>query len=284
MRFLSILCLMALIAGCQTQTADPLAAEEAAIQERLAATDGGQILLRAIDAAGGIRAWLEAPTSSYTWEYGGESFLVKSHLVANNRTRVVYHDLLAMGSRPEPIPLEAQMAWDGTDAWVYPDTTQINPRFWATTAYYFQSIPFVLADDGIRTEALPDDTLDGAAHQMVQVTYDDGVGDSYGDRYTLYVHEETGRLSAIRYSATYGRGRPAPDQMNETLMYFLDYVTVDGLTVPTRFESYAYRDGQKGDLRGTASASDISFSEPFDESRLVMPEEGRVQPFPAAGE
>ncbi len=248
------------------------------------ATDGGRILLRAIDAAGGIRAWLEAPTSAYTWEYGGENFLVKSHLVASNRRRVIYHDLLALGSRPEPKPLTAQMAWDGANAWVYPDTTQINPRFWATTAYYFQSIPFVLADPGIRTDELPNDTLDGTVHQMVRITYDDGVGDSYGDRYTLYVHAETGRLSAIRYSATFGRGRPTPDQMTETLMYYLDYITVDGLTVPTRFESYAYSNGQKGELRGTASASDISFRAPFDESRLVMPEGGRVQTFPAVSE
>ena len=200
-------------------------------------------------------------------------------MVANNRTRQIYHDLLAMGSRREPIALDAQMAWDGADAWVYPDTVQINPRFWASTAYYFQSIPFVLADAGTRYEVLPDESLDGVSHQMVKVSYDDDVGDSYGDTYTLYVHPETGRVSAIRYRSTYGRGRP-DTQGRETLMRFLEYQTFDGLTVPTRFESYSFAGGEQDTtLRATATASDISFRAPFDEGRLVMPEGGRVEPF-----
>ena len=247
---------------------------------RLNASPGGQLVLRAVEAAGGIRAWLEAPTSSYTWDFGSDAFLVESHLVANNRTRQIYHDLLTIGSRAVPQPLAAaQMAWDGTRAWIYPDSLQLNPRFWASTAYYFQSIPFVLADPGIRYEVASDDSLDGTRYHVVKVSYDDNIGDSYGDTYTLYLHPETGRVHAIRYSATYGRGRPAPGTVRETLMLYLDYETIDGLTVPTRFESYAYSDGRKGVLRATARASNLSFRAPFDASRLVMPEGGRVQPF-----
>ena len=279
MRRLSILGLVALFFGCQAEPEDPLATEAEAIRARLATSEGGQLVLRAIDAGGGIHAWLEAPSSSYTWDFGSDGFLVKSHLVANNRTRQIYHDLTAIGSRVEPVALNAQMAWDGKSAWIYPNTVQVNPRFWASTAYYFQSIPFVLADPGIRYEVLADDSLDGTVHHLTKVSYDDSVGDSYGDTYTLYVHPETGRLSAIRYSATFGRGRPAPGEVRETLMYYLDYETIDGLTVPTRFESYSFADGRKGALRATALASNISFREPFDEGRLTMPEGGRVQPF-----
>ena len=277
-RLFVLILLLALIAGCGTEEADPIGEEAAAITERLASSEGGALVLRAIDAAGGIRAWLEAPTSSYTWEYGGDAWLMKTHLVADNRSRRIYHDILATGSRLEPVESDATMAWDGEKAWVHPDTSNVNPRFWAPLAYYFQSIPFVLADPGLRYTVLEDDSLDGTAHQMVRVGFDDGVGDSPGDTYTLYVHPESGRVGAIRYSVTYGRGRPEPGEpVSETLMYFLDYETVDGLTVPTRFESYAFDGTTKGDLRGTASASDISFRAPFDEARLVMPDGGRVQ-------
>ncbi len=48
----------------------------------------------------------------------------------------------------------------------------INPRFWATTPYYFQLIPFVLADPGLRYEALPSADLDGVPHEMVRVGYE----------------------------------------------------------------------------------------------------------------
>jgi len=44
---------------------------------------------------------------------------------------------------------------------------------------------------------------------------------------------------------------------------------VDGLTVPTRFRGYAYNDGEVGDLRNEAWASDFSFREPLDEAQLT---------------
>ena len=141
----------------------------------------------------------------------------------------------------------------------------------------FSSIPFVLADPGVTYEAMPPETLDGETYDMGRVGFEDGVGDA-SDTYTLYVHPETGRLRAIRYTVTYG-GRPA---RGETLFYYDDYTTVDGLTVPTHFRGYRFEDGQRGDFRNEAWVTDISFREPFDESLLEMPEGGRVQPMPPA--
>ena len=71
---------------------------------RLEASDGGRLVLRAIEANGGLEAWYRAPTSSYTWEYAnvGSDVRFKSFLVADNRTREVYHDLLTTGSYDAP--------------------------------------------------------------------------------------------------------------------------------------------------------------------------------------
>lgn len=268
-------------AGCQPDS-HPLTVE---VETRLTASDGGRLLLDALNAHGGLDVWHLATTSAYEWEFSGTGFLIKSRMVAHNRTRQVYHDLLAYGSREEPNPIQARMAWDGLDAWVSPASIPINPRFWATTAYYFQSIPFVLADPGLRYEVLPDEDLDGIVHHLVKCTFDDGVGDSPGDHYTLYIHPVTKLVSAIRYNATFGRGRPQPgERVSETLFYYMDYVTVDGLTVPTRFEGYAFNDGAKGELRTQATASEISFTAPFDSTQLVMPPDGRIQPMPAVAE
>ncbi|TVR57602.1 MAG: hypothetical protein EA421_00900 [Gemmatimonadales bacterium] len=51
-----------------------------------------------------LEAWYRAPTSSYTWEYAnvGSDVRFKSFLVADNRTREVYHDLLTTGSYDAP--------------------------------------------------------------------------------------------------------------------------------------------------------------------------------------
>ncbi|MCY4673041.1 MAG: hypothetical protein OXD43_04625 [Bacteroidetes bacterium] len=252
-------------------------------EARLSATEGGRMVLRAIEAHGGLDAWHNAETSAYIWGFVGGT---RTRLVAHNRTRQVYHDILALAG--EAVQDGAQMAWDGSDAWIYPDSLMgmANPRFMTTTGYYFQSIPFVLADPGLHYEALAPALLDSIEHQMVRVTFEDGIGDAYGDHYTLYIHPETYMVSALRYRSTFGRGRPTIDEnMRETLLYYKDYVTVDGLTTPTRFEGYGFSEGAKGNQYYSAESSEHSFSAPFDTTRLVMPDGGRVQSMPpAAGE
>ena len=258
--------------------ADRLTADAEA---RLSATEGGQMVLRAIEAHGGLDAWHNAETSAYIWGFAGG---MRTRLVANNRTRQIYHDILAFAD--EAVQGSVQMAWDGSEAWVYPDSLMdmVNPRFMATTGYYFQSIPFVLADSGLHYEVLAPALLDSVEHQIVRVTFGDGIGDAYGDHYTLYVHPETNMVSALRYRSTFGRGRPAIDEnMRETLLYYKDYVTVDGLTTPTRFEGHGFSEGTRGDQYYSAESSEHSFSAPFDATRLVMPDGGRVQPMPPGG-
>jgi len=255
--------------------ADRLAAEA---RTRLEASEGGQVVLRAIEAAGGLEAWYAKPTSAYTWEYSNvpANLQFKSRLVADNATRRIYHTLLTVGDYGAAEPVDARFAWDGHDAWIWPaEIEKVNPRFWAATGFYFSSIPFVLADPGLVYESMPPEDLDGKTYDMVKVGYEPGIGDA-SDHYTLYVDQDTDRLRAIRYTVTFG-GRPA---RGESLFYYDDYTTVEGLTVPTHFMGYRFADGQKGDFRNEAWVTDISFSEPFDESQLIMPEGGRIQPMP----
>jgi len=257
----------------------------AAARERLTQNEGGQRVLRAIEAHGGLAAWYRAPTSSYTWEYANKDadLRFKSFLVVDNRTRRAYHDLLTTGTYDNAQPVDARFAWDGEQAWVAPDSIQQpNPRFWALSGFYFQQIPFVLADPGTNYEALSDDTLDGAPHDMVEITFGENVGDSPDDSYTLYLDKESGRVDAIRYTVSYGRDVGPDEELSETFFDYRDYVTVDGLTVPTRFEGYTYSEDEgPGDtLRNEARADSISYRRPFDASKLEPPENARVVSLP----
>ncbi|MCY4206159.1 MAG: hypothetical protein OXE92_10595 [Bacteroidetes bacterium] len=282
--FSTILFVVIFILGCGNMETEQAMMEEpdissltAVTEARLMATEGGQLLLRAINAHGGLDAWHNAETSSYVWGFEGG---MKGKMVAHNRTRQVYHDIMFMGDEAAP---DAQMAWDGTNAWIYPDSLPTSPRFMATTGYYFQSIPFILADPGVRYEVLTPALLDSVEHQIVRATFDDGVGDAPGDHYTLYINPETHMVNAILYRSTYGRGRPEiSEDMLQTLLYYEDYVTVDGLTVPTQFEGYGFSGGSKGEKYYEAASSEHSYTQPFDESRLVMPEGGRVDPMPSS--
>lgn len=285
MRIIStVFIVSALLYGCSSSETDPPVVDAlednsrtAETEMRLMATEGGQMLLRAIEAHGGLAAWHRAETSSYVWGFSGG---IQTRMVAHNRTRQVYHDVLSLGE--EQAPDGARMVWDGTDAWVYPDSLNTNPRFMAATGYYFQSIPFVLADPGIRHEILAPALLDGEEHHLVRATFNDGIGDASGDHYTLYIHTETYRVNALRYRSTFGQGRPAIEEgMPETLLYYMNYVTVDGLTVPTRFEGYGFAEGARGEKYYEAVSSEHSYTRPFDERRLVMPDSGaRISPMP----
>lgn len=253
--------------------------------ERLGVNDGSGLVLRAIEAHGGLEAWYRAPTSSYTWEYAnvGSDVRFRSFLVADNLSREVYHDLMTTGSFDDPRDVEASFAWDGTDAWIHPASIeQPNPRFWGISGYYFQQIPFVLADPGLNYERIPDEELDGIAYEMVRVYFTPGIGESPGDTYTLYVHPETGMVRALRYTVSYGRDVPPGADLPETLFYYDDLVTVHGLTTATAYRGYAFSDGERGAFRNEAFADSISFRRPFDPARLVAPEGARFVP-PAGG-
>jgi len=254
-------------------------------RQRLTQSPGGRRVLRAIEVHGGLAAWYRAPTSSYTWTYANRDADLRftSHLVVDNRTRRAYHDLRSVGTFDEARPVDARFAWDGEQAWIAPDSLQQpNPRFWALTGFYFQQIPFVLADPGLNYTVLPDDTLDGAPHDMVEVTFNQGTGDTPGDTYILYLDKDTGRVDAIRYTVSYGRDVEPGADLPQTFFDYQDYVTVHGLAVPTRFEGYAYsKTGGIGDtMRNQAMADSISYRRAFDASKLEPPATARVVALP----
>jgi hypothetical protein len=254
---------------------------------RLTESEGGKQVLRAIEAHGGLAAWYRAPTSSYTWEYANKDLDLrfKSFLVVDNDTRRAYHDLLTLGTYDDAAPADGRFAWDGDRAWIAPDSLQQpNPRFWALTGFYFQQIPFVLADPGLNYRVRPDDTLDGEPHDMVEITFDRDVGDAPGDTYILYLDKDTGQVDAIRYTVSYGKDVPPGADLPQTFFDYQDYVTVHGLTVPTRFTGYAYsaETGIGDRPRNEAMTDSISYRRPFDASNLEAPESARFVPLPDA--
>ena len=265
---------------------DIVAQQVEAARERLTQNDGGRLVLDAIEAHGGLDAWYRAPTSSYLWTYANANADVQftTFAVIDNQTRRAYHDLRTVGPYENPQPVDARFAWDGEKAWIAPDSLQQpNPHFWALTGFYFEQIPFVLADPGLRYERLPSDTLDGTAYDMVRVSFDRGVGDTPGDTYTLYVHPDTRQVDAIRYTVSYGQDVAPGADLPETLFAYEDYVTVDGLTVATRFEGYSFADGGRGDFKNEAAADSISFRRPFDASQLEPPSNARIVRPPTPG-
>jgi hypothetical protein len=100
------------------------------------------------------------------------------------------------------------------------------------------------------------------------MTFEPGTGDTPDDYYLLYIHPETHRLAATEYTVTYTS--LLPEGMDSTPVHLLVYdewSEVDGLLVPTAYTIY---EGEA--VYASNVIRDWSFDEPFDASRMEMPD------------
>lgn len=215
-----------------------------------------------IEAHGGMEKWASAPTVRFEDEFkpGEAESGGVSRVTVEQGPRRAYIDFPGTPMR---------MAWDGEKAWSENWQAPFPPRFLALLNYYFVNLPWLAKDPGVilgepGTGKLFDDPTE---YVTVKMTYESGVGDTPDDYYVLYIDPETHRLKANRYIVTY-RGI-LPEGVEATPEHILindEYDTVDGLVVPTHYTIYEV----DGSVYASCDVRGWSFSEPFDESRMVM--------------
>jgi hypothetical protein len=221
-----------------------------------------------IAAHGGMAAWKDAPTVSFTdtWYTGGST---------EGRTARV---MVEQGPRRAVIDMagsDARMAWDGTRAWSVNWTSPVPPRFLALLDYYFLNLPWLVKDPGVILGEPGTGTLwdDPTEYTTVRVTFEPGTGDTPDDYYVLYIDPGTRRLAACEYIVTYADLLPpGVEHTPPHILVYDEFETVDGLVVPTRFTIYL----EDHTVYARCDVTDWSFSKPFDPSRLEMPAGGKV--------
>ena len=237
----------------------------------VAAADGPAESLALVDAMieahGGLEAWASAPTVSFTDEFrhgeatGGQP----SRVTVEQGRRRAYIDFPGTDMR---------MSWDGEKAWSENWQAPMPPRFLALLNYYFVNLPWMARDPGVHlsevgTATIPNDPVEYAT---VKMTFADDAGDTPDDYYILYIDPATHRLRATEYIVTYRS--ILPEGMAATpphLLVFDEMTTVGGLVVPTHFTIH-----EGPAVYATCQISDWSFEEPFDTSRMEMPEGAAV--------
>jgi hypothetical protein len=220
-----------------------------------------EVVTKMIEAHGGMEAWESAPTVAFTEEFrpGEATSGMPGRVVVQQGSRRAYLDYGG-----------AQVAWDGEKAWGVNWQVPTPPRFLALLNYYFLNLPWLTQDPGVNLGAPGTGTLPGDATEYVTVrmTFDAGVGDTPDDYYLLFVHPETHRLAANEYVVTYRSILPAGVESSQPhVLVYSDYTEVGGLVVPTGYTIY-----EDGAIYATAVFSDWSFSMPWDETWMEMPE------------
>ena len=242
--------------------------------ERLQATPAGQRVLAAVDAHGGLAAWYGGGPVRWRYAYTRlDSTGAPADGGTDTRQLVDPWAARAVHTTPDA---SASFGWTGTEAWVAPAGAEIgtNARFWSLTPYYFVSMPFVLADPGVRLAEAPADTVEGRPVDVVRVTFEPGTGDAPDDYYDLLIDPETSRVRGVRYVVSYAGFNPDGGHTPETTMLYDGAQTVGGVVLQEGFRSFASATGQPK-ARGTLT--EVSFAPETPGSAFEMPEGAEAQ-------
>ena len=260
-----------LVAGC-SDAARPsdraVSGRVAEATERLAQTEAGRRVQAAIDAHGGLEAWYA--NGPLRWRYAYvrlDSTGAPDGPALDTRQLVDPWASRAVHTLPDS---SAQFGWTGAEAWTLPAGAEVgtNARFWSLTPYYFVSMPFVLADPGVRLATAPADTVEGRAVDVVRVTFEPGTGDAPDDYYDLLLDPATDRVRGVRYVVSYAGFNPDGGHTPETTMLYDGEQSVGGVVLQQGFRSFDSATGRpkaRGTLTELAAAPgtpDAAFDRP----------------------
>lgn len=242
-------------------------------ETRLSGTPAGLKVWQGIEAHGGLEKWFSNGPLSFHFDYrpiGKGSRRNSVQVVDQWSVRAVHK----VADNPA-----YSYGWDGKNAWSHPDTADVgvNPRFWATTPFYFVGLPFVLADEGVLLEELAPKEFNGVTYDLVKASYESGVGDAPDDFYVIYIHPETQLMGGLRYIVSYPGFFPDGGHAPEKFMEITGLQTAGGITVPTGYNTYWFKDGQPEEHITKIDVPKFSFDPQIGDDYFEIPEGARIQ-------
>lgn len=171
------------------------------------------------------------------------------------------------------------IVFDGKEVWMTPPDSKFSgPRFWIFTPPYFALLPFKLGDQGARLAPAGQKSIDGATYEVAKLTFMPGTGDAPDDWYLLFRDPKTGRVDATAYIVTFARsGAKSPAEPH--ILRYLDFKTVDGVTIATRWQFFNWNEaqGQNGAMLGEWTLANVKFV-PATPATFQRPDGARAVP------
>lgn len=124
-------------------------------------------------------------------------------------------------------------------------TEKERARFRRKTNFYWLAMMHKLDDPGTEYDYAGTDTLNGTAYQLVDVTFEEGIGDAR-DRYRLYINPETDLVDRFLYTVA------GADRLQPTLMV-VEYDSFEGgVQLPVESRSHPVSDWSGDPVAGAA--------------------------------
>lgn len=246
-----------------------ISARVSASEERLRASEGGQLLWAAIETHGGLEQWFSNGPIHFRFAYVPVEGTPRDtvQLIDTWAARAVHH---------LPGDEDTRFGWTGDVAWVSNPDADLgaNPRFWSLTPYYFIGVPFVLADPGVNVELEPEPIeFEGTTYDVVRTTFGDGVGDAPDDYYRVLIARDTHRIGGVRYVVSYPGFFPEGGHGAEKFMAYDGAQVIGGLTFPETFRTFSLaEDGSLDSLVTNSSMQDVAFRPETPSSAFAVPD------------
>ncbi|MEQ8425658.1 MAG: DUF6503 family protein [Cyclobacteriaceae bacterium] len=164
-----------------------------------------------------------------------------------------------------------KIGFDGNEVWVSPNKKAYkgrSARFYHNLYSYFVTIPFILADPGVKytSDTL---TVDGKRYDVINISFESGVGDADKDSYKMLIDPSTHRMEKLLYTVTYYSGEA---HENYNALSYEDWQDVSGVSLATRLVGYKYANGATGDKRYEVTFKNIELKqESPDQSLFEIP-------------
>jgi hypothetical protein len=185
-----------------------------------------------INAHGGMDEWKNQQTLSF--KMGNQTHTVDLH----SREVKITSPKFSMGND------------DGT-VWIKQDKQNFegSPTFYHSLMFYFHTMPFVFADDGINYREMPDKEVNGTNYKALKMSFDEGVGDSSKDEFIVYYHPDSYKMEWMAYTSTY-RSQERSDDFG--MIHYKKWEEANGFLLPTKLQWHKYNNAKVGKARGDA--------------------------------
>ncbi len=217
-------------------------------------------LTKIFDAHGGLAQWKNKKVISFEIPKGAAKEIHTTDLKTRNE-KIEMPDM--------------SMGYDGTDFWLLDtkDTYKGDPIFYHNLMFYFYSMPFITADNGINygeTEALE---FEGVSYPGIRISYDAGVGASPKDEYFLHYNPKTYQMEWLGYTVTYSSGEKS-DKVN--WIRYADWMHVDDLLLPKAISWYKHEGRTMIEPRNTVNFENVKLHKTvMPNDFFAMPEMGK---------
>lgn len=210
MKKIAILLLAAIITvSCNTESKKELKKEEKFPKE----------LAKVFDKHGGIDKWRTMRTLSFNRGTEAHTTDLWSRKIVVN----------------EP---NYSLGFDGNEVWInQKDSTSFKskPSFYYNLYFYFYTMPFVLADDGITYEKVEPIEFKGEKYPGYKISYASNKGSSPDDNYLIYYNSETYQMEWLGYTVTYYSKKSSE---KFSLIRYNDWENVNGFKLPKSITWY----------------------------------------------